>query len=158
LETEVPAVPRRLLPILACSALVAGCGGVDESAMPTATPTPATQIGGPATVRFAACLTKAGATQATGRGDLAFARGTAVGHGVRSDKVGIAGGAAVYSFKPTARRGAGWRIYLAIPDQRDSGVEFRRIVADPGRAIVAAYVRPATRRAVRRADACIMDA
>ena len=148
-------MPRRLLPIIACLALLLGCGGADRPDLPTATPTPATQIGGPATVRLAACLTKAGATQATEPADLAFARGSSLGHGAESDAVGVAGGAAVYSFRPTARGGDGWRIYAAIPDQRDSRVEFPRIVAHPGRAIVAAYVRPADPRVVRRADACV---
>lgn len=166
---------RAIVITLVTAALaLSGCGGDDETATESSPPTSTTQTTtddattqqttteeettGTTTAADTAkeledCLRDAGAKLASSPADLRFAAGAAIGGDVRTDISAARGNLRVYSLRPTG--GDGWRIYVAAPRRAGGAPDITDLLGNPGAAVVTAYVNPANRRTIRKADACI---
>jgi hypothetical protein len=148
----------------AATCALAACGGDNESdsasqpresSSSSSAPAPTTTAAGDTKTALAQCWRDAGAKIATSPADLRFAAGAALGTDVASDTSSVRGDLATYSFKPTGDDR--WPIYFATPESADQAPSFSALLADPGSAVVAAYVNPADPRTVARADVCMSD-
>ena len=167
---------RAIVITLVTAALaLSGCGGDDQTATDSSPPTSSTQTtteeattgqtttegettGTTAPAADAAneledCLRDAGAKLASSPADLRFAAGAAIRGDVRTDISAERGKLRVYSLRPSG--GDGWRIYAAAPRGAGNAPGISDLLGDPGAAVVTAYVNPANRRTIRKADACM---
>jgi hypothetical protein len=154
---------------------LSACGGDEETTTDASPPTSTTQTTDEATTEqttteeqttgttaaadtadeLEKCLRDAGAKLASSPADLRFAAGSAIGGDVRTDISARRGDLRVYSLRPSG--GDSWRIYVAAPRRAGDAPGLTDLLSDPGAAVVTAYVNPASRTTVRKADACLTD-